>query len=558
MKNWEIAHDLTQKTTKEDILELLFRLRGLKTKKEREDFIHPKDPYTLTPRDVDIDTTSLKKAIARIKKAIEQKESIVVYADYDADGITSGAIMWEALVRLGARAMPYIPHRVDEGYGLSVKGIDAVIQEHNPTLIITVDHGITARNKVAYAKKKGIDVIITDHHTKPEALPDCLIVHTTSLCGAGVSWFVAKEFSRLLNKPLSLQISEGRELLALSCIGTVADLVHLVGVNRTIVKHGLVALRTTTRVGLLELFAESGIDKQTLGVYDISHVLAPRLNAMGRIVHAMDALRLLCTKKSERAKELASVLGVTNKERQQMTIDTTLDARNSLTIKDGALVQKLIFVIGKEYNPGVIGLVAGKLTEEFYRPSVVVSYGEEFSRASARSISGFNIIEAIRRCSDILIDAGGHPMAAGFTVETKNLTKLKERLEKLAQEALTEEKLTRVLHIDAAIPLSVVQEPLWNTLQDFQPFGFGNPEPIFATKHIHITNARLVGVDGKHMRIRAVDKQTKREIDGIAFGLGKLYPDIASDKSVDVAYTIDMNVWNGNSKLQLKVKDITI
>lgn len=558
MKKWKIGHTISEAKSNEDILELLFDLRGLKTKKDRDNFLHPQDPYSLTPKDVGIETADLNKALQRIQEAIDKKESIVVYADYDADGITSGAIMWEALVRLGARAMPYIPHRIEEGYGLSTKGIDAVMALHHPTLIVTVDHGITAKDKVLYAKEKGIDVVITDHHTKPDKLPSCPIVHTTSLCGAGVAWFVAASLSQKMKKPLSLTNSEGQELLALASIGTIADLVHLVGANRTIVKYGLAALRSTHRVGIQALFKEARIDKNTVGVYDVSHALAPRLNAMGRIVHAMDALRLLCTKKADRADELASMLGLTNKERQQMTIDTALHARSSLTLVNDMVKEKFIFVTHPTYNQGVIGLVAGKLTEEFYRPSIVVSEGETHSKASARSIAGFNIIEAIRESADILLEVGGHPMAAGFSIETKNLPLLRERLLQLAEKLLSDDMLTRELAVDICMPLLFVKEVLWNELQDFQPFGFGNPEPIFATKDVFITSLRLVGAEGKHLKVRIMDPKTKQEVDGIAFGLGKLYGEIKPNSPVDVAYTIDMNTWNGSSKLQLKVRDINL
>ncbi|MEK7065564.1 MAG: single-stranded-DNA-specific exonuclease RecJ, partial [Patescibacteria group bacterium] len=408
--------------------------------------------------------------------AIEKKESVVVYADYDADGITAGAIMWETLHKLGADVMPYIPHRVEEGYGLSIKGIDTVREKYNATLIVTVDHGITAWEKVKYAQSLGIDVIVTDHHVKPSKLPDCLIVHTTGISGAGVSWFVAKELTPQPD-------------LALAAIGTIADMMPLVGPNRSIAKYGLEAINKTSRVGLNALLADAGLTKGSLGTYEVSHMIAPRLNAMGRIEHALDALRLLCTGRKDKAAVLAQTLGLKNRERQQLTAETTVHAL-SLVPKT---TKKLIFIVHESYNQGVIGLVAGKLVEEYYLPAIVVSKGEVYSKASARSIAGFNIVEAIRSASDILVDVGGHPMAAGFTVETKNLAALQDRLEKLAAKELSEDKLTRVLRIDAEIPLEMVTEELWQKLRAFEPFGFGNPEPTFATKRVKVAEARLVG-----------------------------------------------------------------
>lgn len=517
-----------------DIIAVLLENRGLTTKKEVSEFLSPPKPDTLTAADVGIDATDLRRAVARIKKAITNKESIVVYADYDADGITAGAIMWETLHRLGATVMPYIPHRVEEGYGLSTKDIDAVRSQYDPSLIITVDHGITAVDKVSYAKKLGIDVIVTDHHVKPDKLPECTIVHTVELCGAGVSWFLAHQL--------------GEADISLATIGTIADLVPLNGANRSIVKYGLSVLRKTDRVGLRALLSDAGIRPADISVYDVSHVLAPRLNAMGRLTHAMDALRLLCTNNVDRAGLLAKELGITNKERQQLTTETSLHARGIVSSKDA--LPTLLFVAHETYNQGVIGLVAGKLVEEYYRPAIVVAQGPEFSKASARSIHGFNIVEAIRKFKDLLVDVGGHPMAAGFTVETKKMDELKNRLEAYAQSHITEEMLKRVLRIDMEIPLSMVSEDLWHKLRDFEPFGLGSPEPVFATRGVTVADARLIGADGKHLKMRIGN------LEAVAFGMGKLYPKVMLGTPIDIAYTIDMNVWNGTRKLQLKIKDI--
>lgn len=563
MKKWDIITEslpsrqagkiLNPKSKIEDIVSLLLKNRGLTTKKEIEDFLHPPEPFLLTPTAVDIDEGPLRKALRRISDAIDKKESIVVYADYDADGITAGAIMWETIYQLGGHVMPYIPHRVEEGYGLSIKGLDAVAAQYDPTLIITVDHGITAKDKVAYAKKLGIDVIVTDHHVKPDALPVCTIVHTTKLSGSGVSWFVAKE---LIKKRKGKKAKEeGDEILALAAIGTIADMVPLVGPNRTVAKYGLAAMNKSTRVGLTALIEEAGLQKGTLGTYDVSHVLAPRLNAMGRIEHALDALRLLCTKRPDKARDLAQKLNLTNKERQQMT---ELSAIHAKDIARGISKKKLLFIAHESYNQGIIGLVAGKLVEEFYRPAIVIAKGETISKASARSIAGFNIIEAIRKSSDILVDAGGHPMAAGFTIETKYLALLEERLVVLAEKELTDDALIRLLRIDTEIPLEGVNSELWQALRAFAPYGFGNPEPVFVTRDVRTADVRLVGADGKHLKLRLQQPMSAVAIDAIAFGMGELYGKLHPDVQVDIAYTIDMNQWNGKRSLQLKIKDIHV
>ncbi|MBI3385706.1 single-stranded-DNA-specific exonuclease RecJ, partial [Candidatus Gottesmanbacteria bacterium] len=512
MKRWEIQSKSKSKIqSAEDIVKILFENRSLKSKKEIEAFLRPPEPFTLTSDDVGIQDVSLKKAVVRIKKAIKGKESIVVYADYDADGITAGAVMWESLYRLGANVMPYIPHRVEEGYGLSTKGIDAVRETFNPELIITVDHGITAWEKVDYAKSLGIDVIVTDHHVKPKKLPQCLIVHTTKLSGAGVSWFLAKEVTK----------SDDRELVALAAIGTIADMVPLIGPNRSIAKYGLASLNKTKRVGLDALIADAGLQKGDLGTYDVSHMIAPRLNAMGRLEHALDALRLLCTRRTDKATLLAQKLGLTNRERQQLTTDTVLHAMEQVKLQGKEVRKKLLFITHETYNQGVIGLVAGRLVEMYYRPAIVVAKGEQYSKASARSIAGFNIVEAIRQFSDILVDVGGHPMAAGFTVETKHLKDLQGRLEKLAERELDEEKLMRKLRVDAEISLRFVSEQSWRKIQEFAPFGFGNPEPVFSTRGVSMQDVRLVGKDGKHLKLSV--GQSGVSLSAIAFSLGDLY-----------------------------------
>lgn len=553
-RKWHIKKEMTgegKEITGEGIVQAILEDRGITTAKEREAFLHPSDPASLTSQDVGVNKANLKKAILRIQKAIKNKESVVVYADYDADGITAGAIMWETLWQLGVRVMPYIPHRVDEGYGLSEKGIDAVRAQYDPSLIITVDHGITARHQVAYAKKLGIEVIITDHHVKPDKLPACTIVHTTLLSGSGVSWFVAGQLMVTLGKK---DMGTFEELTALAAIGTIADLLPLIGVNRSIVKFGLETLRKTKRIGLNALITEAGIEKEHIDTYSVSHMLAPRLNAMGRLEHAIDALRLLCTRDEDKAQLLAQKLGLTNKERQQLTIDTVTHAKDLVPKK----MMKLLFISHESYNPGVIGLVAGRLVEEYWRPAIVLAVGEEFTKASARSIPGFNIVEVLHTCSDLLVDVGGHPMAAGFTVKTKNLSALKSRLEALAEKELSDEKLVRTLHVDAEIPLKFATQKLWAEMQSMAPFGFGNYEPVFATKQVSVSDVRIIGATRKHLKLKVRPSATQNTWDAVAFNMAELYASLASDNPVDIAYAVDMNEWNGKRTLQLKIKDIVI
>jgi len=561
----------------DEITKVLLANRGLKTKKEIEEFLNPK-LENVTNRNLGIKKKEVKKAVSEIKKAIKNKDSIVVYGDFDADGVSGTAILWETLNMEGARVMPYIPHRVQEGYGLSKKGIDNILTDSryktgtDQFLIITVDHGITAAANVDYAKKKGIKVIITDHHVPPKRLPRATaIVHTTELSGAGVAWILAQaiiyaKFPNSGNWTHLRQIPQFRELdsnsLELVAIGTIADMVSLIGANRTLVKYGLEALNKTERVGLKALITEVGIKQGEIGPYEVSFILAPRLNAMGRLVHAMDSLRLLCTKDPDKARELAQKLGRTNRERQLLMEETVTHAKNNLTMKQYNKEEtKLIFLSHESYNQGVIGLVAGKLVEEFYRPAVVVSRGEIISKASCRSINGFNIIEAIRKTQGLLVDCGGHPMAAGFTVETKYLEMVEKSLKALAKKELNQEKLTKVLKVDCEIDINDVTWDLYQKIQQFMPFGLGNPEPVFMSKNVTVRDARLVGADGKHLKLSLSCRPTTNDqrlttFSAIGFKMGEWFSRLSPDKPIDLAYTIFADNWSGEKKLELKIKDI--
>jgi single-stranded-DNA-specific exonuclease len=568
-KKWNVLN----KTKSREITEILLENRGIKTKKEAEEFLNPK-LETVTADSVGIDKKQLKKATERIKSAIKNKEQIVVFGDYDVDGITGTAILWETLHSIGAKVMPYIPHRIDEGYGLSVKGIENVKNLHKDLkLIITVDNGIVANKAVDFANEQEIDVIITDHHVLSKKSPNALaIVHTTKLCGAGVAYLLAKELARgpaaslppasapstssvrAVGSPSSGVTPLTYDHLALVALATVADLVPLKGANRTLLKFGLEVLRKTKRFGLLELFKEAGLEKENIGTYEIGHIIAPRLNAMGRLEYAMDSLRLICTTSPKRARELAQLLGNTNKERQEITLQTVLHAMTIIN-NQKSKIKRLLFISDESYEQGVIGLVAGKLVEEFYRPAIIVSIGKKFSKASARSVKGFDMIEFIRTASELLIDAGGHPMAAGFTVETAKLSLLQKTLEDKAELLLNKDLLTRNLKIDCELPLFLIDIKLYESLQQLAPFGMGNPEPTFVSKNVTVEDVRLVGMEGKHLRLVVSDPKLGVRLESIAFGMGETAKIHIGDK-IDIVYTIDENEWNGEKRLQLKIKDI--
>lgn len=528
----------------DEVIATLLENRGIKTAKDKKEFLNP-DLKKVTSENVGINLKDLKKAVGRINTAIKNKEQIIIFGDYDADGLCASAILWETLNDKGAKVLPYIPNRVEEGYGISQKAIQNLLKKLPETkLIITVDNGIVANEEVDFLNTKKIDVIITDHHLPGKTLPKALsIIHSTRLSGAGVSYLLSKEIKR----------KENDEYLDLVAIATIADLVPLTFANRTLVKFGIMALRKTKRTGLLELVNEAGIELSKIGTYDIGHIIAPRLNAMGRVGDALESLRLLCTRDKKAAKNLAQKLGRINKERQDLTYEAMLDA--SLKVKkENTKDKKLLFIADESYQQGIIGLVAGRLTEEFYLPSIVISKGKEFSKASARSVKGFNIIEFIRQAQEFLTAAGGHPMAAGFTVETVNLEKLKKKLEELAEKLIDSKHLVRKQRVDCKIPLDLITFDLFSAIKKLEPFGMNNSLPVFLSEVI-IENIRIVGKDGKHIKL-TLRTDSGFRIDGIGFGMGEKYEELTSGKKVNIFYTIDENEWNGNKKLQLKIRKI--
>ncbi len=550
-RKWEVLAK-GAKITEENILDIVLANRGITEKKEKETFLHPL-LEEVTAENLAIDKKNLTKALKRIEKAIDEKKKIVVFGDYDVDGITGTAILWETLHGIGANVIPYIPNRMDEGYGLSIAGIENILTKDTDTdLIITVDNGIVANEAVEFAKKKNIDVIITDHHTVGEKLPEAYaIVHTTRVCGAAVGWILSQEFISKIKNQIS-KIPDDH--LALVALATVADLVPLTKENRTLLFFGLKLLKKTKRPGLLALYTEAKIEKETLDTYVIGHVIAPRLNAMGRLESAMDSLRILCTKDPKRAQGLADTLGATNRQRQELTMSSVEHAKQQVfALKEKS---KLLFIESETYEEGIIGLIAGRMVEEFYLPTIVIAKRTEISKASARSIAGFNIIEAIRTSASLLINAGGHPMAAGFTIATEKIHLLKKELEEVAHKLIGEELLNRILKIDGELSLGIVKKSLYDVIQQLAPFGMGNPEPTFVSEVI-LSEIRPIGIGGKHLKLKVSPADNAPyTLDAIAFGLGERLNVLKKGSRVKIVFSLNENTWNGKTTLQLKIKDI--
>lgn len=529
-KVWKIAPKVS-----DDLIEQLLHNRGIKLE-AKEKFFNPK----LSDFKKDLEIPGIPEAIKRIKQAIDTQELIVVHGDYDVDGICGAAILYLGLTSAGAKVLPYIPHREKEGYGLSKLGVDFA-KDAGAKLLITVDCGIVAFSSAEYTKKLGLDLIITDHHQSVEAYPEAyVIVHSTKMCGTAVAWCLLTGL---------VEVEATNDLLDYVAMATVCDMMPLEGVNRCLVKLGLEQLKQTKRVGLLALCTEAGILPDQIDTYHIGFILGPRLNAIGRLEHGLDGLRLLCTKDPIKARRLAKVLSDANDQRKILTLDALLQARD-MVMKQKMIDQKIAVLSSKYWMPGIIGLVAGKICEEFNLASIAISEGEAISKGSARSVNGLNIVETIRRCQDLLIDVGGHEGACGFTIETAKIGLFKQRIvEQLSKENLNESEVA--LNIEVKGPISKLSKDLYLKIQQFAPFGFGNPQPILASFGVIIDDIRTVG-EGKHLKSKI------EGVDAIAFGMGALSSLFKNGQLADVAYYLELDNYQGREKLQMKIKDLKL
>ncbi|MBP6098490.1 MAG: single-stranded-DNA-specific exonuclease RecJ [Candidatus Levybacteria bacterium] len=545
MKKWNINSSISPKN-QEEIINTLLKNRGITNSDQKKEFLNPL-LQSVTFESIGIKEEEIEKAAKRIERAIKNNEVIVIFGDYDVDGVTGTALLWETLYwNFGYKnVFPYIPHRINEGYGISEKGIDGVLLEHSDTsLIITVDNGIVAGDAIKYAASKKIDVIVTDHHVPGEKLPESLaIVHTTNVCGASVAFLLSLYLE-------GKKITEDDPRLDLVALATVADLVPLIGPNRVLLHFGIQALRRSKRPGIESLVKSSSIEKSKIGVYEIGHILAPRINAAGRLDHALDSLRILCTRNRERSDILARQLSEVNKERQSMTQEASSVAK-SLVVFESEM--KIIVSSSADYKQGIIGLIASRLTEEFYRPALVISEGEEISKGSARSIKGVNIIELIRSSSTYLLEMGGHPMAAGFSLKTRDIASFTKEISKNAAEYIEEQYFQRSINIDFELNDELITEKTYLEIQKLAPFGMGNNEPTFLTKNLEILDIKKIGKDKTHLKF--VLGTGKNRIHAIGFGLGKFDEIPESGDIIDVVYTLSINEWNDRKTLQLVIRD---
>lgn len=541
------------------LVQLLFN-RGLKTQEQIDEFFNPDfeqdlhDPYLMT---------DMKRAVKRLIKAVENKEKIAIYGDYDADGVTSSSILTEVLRAIGLSGLVYLPDREKEGYGLNNDAIDW-LKERKIELIVTSDCGVSNKKQIDYAKSIGVDVIVFDHHTVPEEFSKKYIVVNPKrkndkypfkeLCAAGVIFKLAEAFYRHEPQALKPKNKEAflKWLMDLVAIGTVADCMPLVGENRTLVNYGLRVLRKTKRIGLQEMIRFAKITDE-IDSYHIGFMIAPRINAAGRIDHANVGYKLLNARTQKDAQKYTKALEKTNRDRQEISQDIYRQAVKK--VGDDYKKKKIVVVSGSDWPGGVLGIVAGKLTQKFARPVIVIGEHEDTWGGSGRGPESFDLIAAITACKKHLVAFGGHKQAAGLSVKPENFEKFKVQIEEIADKQLTEEDLVKRIDVDMEIPLENADWDLYDEVIKMGPYGEANPEPLFAIRKVKLKNKKRVGSDEKHLRCE-FDNCIGKLMGGIGFNLGEVSEGINKGDSVDVLASLSVNEWRGKRELQLRVVDI--
>jgi single-stranded-DNA-specific exonuclease len=529
------------------VVQLLFN-RGLKEPVQLESFLAVDKSLCSSP----LLLPDMPRAVARIYRALLSGEAIAIYGDYDADGITATAILVKGLSALGGTVIPYIPHRLTEGYGLKTTALQNLRQQ-GIGLVVTVDCGITSLTEVKRAKRMGLDIVITDHHTPLPEMPQAeAIVNPkldgseypfTELSGAGVAFKLLQALYTSVGRGDSLE-----ELVDLAALGTVADMSPLLGENRFLVKEGLMMMNYRPRAGISALIDQASAGGSNLDAESISWMIAPRLNAAGRLEHAMHSYKLLMTDSPIEARRLARWLEQKNAERQRLTASTLALAREQVLSRG---ISPLLMTSDRDYFIGIAGLVASRLAEEFYRPVVVIKMGEKLSSGSCRSIPDFNIIAALKESRHLLSQFGGHSQAAGFTLPTRNLPRFEETLLNLATVQLRDVDLRPSIDIDAEVTLYKVSGDTFQMTQQMAPFGRGNPVPTYLSRQVEMVSCRTMGSNGNHLRLQL--RQNGALWDAVAFRLGTCLADVAP--TMDIVYNLEIDRWQGKETLRLNILD---
>jgi len=503
----------------------------------------------------------MERAVELVEGALDRGAKIRIYGDYDVDGVCATAVLVRALGGLGADVDWYIPHRIDEGYGLNE---EAVRQAHTEgvELLITVDCGSTALEEVATARELGMEVVVTDHHRPGDALPEAPVLNPwrsdsgypfRELAGVGVAFKLVSALARTRG------LRSGAELrfLDLVCLGTVADVVPLLGENRLFVQHGLRELQRSRKVGVRSLIEAAGVGKAgTVATRDVAFGLAPRINAAGRMEDARSAVVLLLTADAGEARRLAAALSEHNDARRTEEQRTLEEAERMIAAEVDLTRERVIVLGSEEWHPGVIGIVASRLVERYYRPSLLVAISDGQGRGSGRSIAAFNLWEGLKECASLLTRYGGHRYAAGFALAADRIGELRQRISAVAEERLTPDDLRPTIEIDAETPLEEMTLEVATELSRLEPFGTGNPRPVFVTRGAVLEEARCVG-DGSHVSMRLASESGRR-LGGIWFRAGRLWEGLEVGKKVDVCFRARVDEWGGTPRVQLHVEDVGV
>lgn len=558
-KRWKIAAPVSPRELAElpDLPPLIVQLlhnREIRSPEAAHAFLDggqvPHSPFRLKGMD---------SAVGRLRQAIREREPIAVYGDFDADGVTATVLLVEVLSALGAQVEPYIPHRVDEGYGLNLEALRKLYGK-GVRVVVTVDCGVRSLEEVKQAPR-GLDIIITDHHSPGADLPPAVAVVNPKqpgcpypfkdLAGVGLAFKLAQRLCQVSSRMGQTEPLDEEPLCALLALGTVADVAPLLDENRALVKRGLAALNSAGRPGVEALMADAGLRRGEVDATAIGFRLGPRLNAAGRLDTAMIAYDLLTSRDLLQTQQLAGKLGELNRRRQEVTEQTVAAAEVQVLAEDPGA--RLYLVASEEFKAGIVGLAASRLTEAHYRPSVVVELGEHESRGSCRSIPEFDITAALDRCPGLLIRYGGHAAAAGFTVATHNLEALRLRLQEIAAEQLAGVELRPTLDIDVELPLEEVNWATHALLQRMEPCGAKNPQPVLVSRSVPVRDVRSIGSNRQHLKLIVRDGRGIAW-DAVFFRQGDRWDKVPG--LVDIAYTLEARTWNGNKTLQLNIQDL--
>ena len=553
----QAAKELGEKLNMSPILTLLLIRRGITTESAAKRFFRPQLADLINPflmKDMDI-------AVDRLNDAMGRKERILVYGDYDVDGCTAVALVYKFLLQFYSNIEYYIPDRYDEGYGVSKKGIDYA-KEQGVKLIIILDCGIKAIDEIAYAKEQGIDFIICDHHVPDEKLPDAVAILNPKreddpypfkdLCGCGVGFKFMQAFAKNNGIPFSRLIP----LLDLCAVSIAADIVPVVDENRILAFHGLKQLNQNPSVGLKAIIDICGLNNRELSMRDIIFKIGPRINASGRMENGRESVDLLVEKDLGMALRMAKHINEYNEQRKDIDKQMTEEANQIVARLENQKHQSSIVLYDENWKKGVIGIVASRLTEIYFRPTVVLTRDGDYATGSARSVTGFDIYSAIKSCRHLLVNFGGHTYATGLTLKWDRIKEFRMAFQQYVDDHILPEQTEANLKIDSVIDFKDITKRLHNDLKKFSPFGPGNPKPLFCTLNVYdYGTSKVVGREQEHIKLELVDSKSSNVVKGIAFGQSASARYIKSKRSFDIAYTLEDNVFKHNA-IQLQIEDI--